>query len=135
MSKSQNKTKEDRLLDLKSQLEILKIEVFTETNQTKKINSYNQAMHVIDELKKIIEEIKLDIVGLDENTDRASRQQLEKMDQLIFETEVPACRIDNVIRLLKTWKEIMNAIPNNATIHEDIGNPILEFNEDIINFK
>jgi len=120
-----NQSTESRLNDVLDEIAIIYSSYDENNTPLKKINSYNKCSLLITEAKRLIEELKIEIINMDNNPKKASQSQMQQAQTLIDLLQLPGLKFDHLKQIIVSLREIDNEIPSKATIIDNIEKEIL----------
>jgi hypothetical protein len=116
---------ERQLSDLITQIEVIFTDYNNNNTLSKKITSYKKCDILLKEARKLIEELKIEIINLDKITTLPTRDQSEKAKVLVDLLQIPSTNFDAVISIVKDLKAIHNGIPTSAEIIENVESEVV----------
>ena len=115
---------EDRLTSTLTDISLIYADYKQHNSPAKKIDSYNKCNLLIQESKRLIEELKIEIINMDKNSNKATREQLNQAKLYIELAQLPGLRFDQLKQIVVSLREMHNAIPTEPNVVDDIENEI-----------
>jgi len=115
---------EDRLTSTLTDISLIYADYKQNNSPAKKIDSYNKCNLLIQESKRLIEELKIEIINMDKNSNKATREQLNQAKLYIELAQLPGLHFDQLKQIIVSLREMHNAIPTEPNVVDDIENEI-----------
>ncbi len=90
----------------------------------KKTQKYNECVVMIKEAKRLIEELKIEIINMDNGTQTATPAQISETNTLIELVQISGSNFDDLKQIIESLRHIHNTIPTETTIIDNIENDI-----------
>lgn len=91
----------------------------------KKESKFNECMTLIRDSKKLIEELKIELIDMNKNTQMATKTQMERVNVLINLMQIPNLTFDNLKQIIDELKTIHNSIPTTVTVVDNVENELI----------
>lgn len=93
------------------------------TSKTK-IQKYTECCQMITMAKKLIEELKIEIINMDSNKEKVTREQMSEAKKLNELLQLPGLNFDMLKQIIESLKSMQNSIPTEVTITSNLENEI-----------
>jgi hypothetical protein len=113
-------TTEDKLSDVLNEIALTYSDYKRSSSPSGKIDIYNKCNNLISVAKRLIEELKIDIINMDSNTDKATRRQLDQANLYIELAQLPAFDFNQQKQIIVELKEIYKGIPTGTTVIDNV---------------
>lgn len=88
-------------------------------------SKFNECMTLIRDSKKLIEELKIELVDMNKNTQMATTAQMERVNVLINLIQIPNLTFDNLKQIIDELQTIHNSIPTTVTVIDNVENELI----------
>ena len=93
------------------------------TSKTK-IQKYTECCQMITLAKKLIEELKIEIINMDNNKEKITREKMSEAKKLNELLQLPGLNFDMLKQIIESLKSMQNSIPTEVTITSNLENEI-----------
>lgn len=117
-------TTEDKFADNRTDIDLLIADYKAQSSAAKKIDAFNRLDILIKRQKQLIEDLKIEVINMDKNPSKATREQLSNAKMYIELAQMPNFSFDQLKQIITALREINNAIPTTAEVFDNIENEI-----------
>ena len=118
-------TNEQRLNSKLDEIALIYANYNKNAKPVEQIENYTKCGILITEAKRLIEELKIEIINMEKISKKASVEEMKQARNLIELCQLPGLNFSQLKQIIESLRELHNGIPTTAIINEGVEEEII----------